>query len=54
MTIKRSDVEKIYEDKEWVIHKVGNDMLRITLFKDCHFVDEMFITKKMFEDDDEG
>ena len=46
-TIKNSDVENIYDDNEWVIDKIG-DKIRISYFKDFHFVDELFLTKENF------
>ena len=41
-------VERLYYDNDWTIDKIG-DKIKISLFKDFHFVDEIFITKEMFE-----
>lgn len=44
----------IYEDDHWIIEKIfetnANSQIRITCFKDNHYVDDMILTKKMFQD----
>lgn len=45
---EKQKVERIYYDNNWNIDKIG-DKIRISYFKDFHFVDEIFITKDMFE-----
>ena len=46
---------KIYEDDYWVIEKFyesdNNSQIRITYFRDNHFVDDLMLTSKMFEDE---
>ena len=41
-------VFRIYEDDDWVIDRVG-DSIRVSYFKDGHFVDEQLIRKEDFE-----
>lgn len=48
LQINKSKVERIYEDDDWVIDKVGDD-IRVSYFNDFHFVDEKLITKEQFE-----
>ena len=43
-------VKRLYEDDNWVIDKIG-DNIRVSYFKNSHFVDEQLITPKTFEDD---
>lgn len=40
-------VERLYYDNDWSIDKIG-DKIRISLFEDFHFVDELFLTKENF------
>lgn len=46
---------RIYEDDYWVIEKFyesdENSQIRITSFRDNHFVDDLMLTSKMFEDE---
>lgn len=46
--INRAKVERIYEDDDWVIDRVG-DNIRVSYFEDCHYVDEIIITKEQFK-----
>lgn len=48
-TIRPTKVFRIYEDDDWVIDRVG-DNIRVSYFKDNHFVDERLITKEELED----
>lgn len=43
-------MKTIYEDEEWTIQKVDND-IRITLFKNNHFVDDITLHKEDFFND---
>ena len=43
---------RIYEDDDWIIDKIG-DNIRISYFKDGHFVDEKIFTKQDFENNEE-
>lgn len=44
----KAKVERIYEDDDWVIDRVGGN-IRVSYFKDFHFVDERLLTKEEFE-----
>lgn len=48
-TIRPTKVFRIYEDDDWIIDRVG-DNIRVSYFKDNHFVDERLITKEELED----
>ncbi len=41
-------LRRIYEDDTWVIHE-RNGNLRITLFEDNHYVEEISITPEMMK-----
>ena len=47
-TPKKSKINRIYEDDNWVIDLVG-DRIRISYFEDCHFVDELILSKEYFK-----
>lgn len=47
-----SNVKKVYEDENWTIDIAG-DSVRVTYFRDNHFVDERIITKEEMENDTE-
>lgn len=46
-TNNKTKVKRIYEDENWIIDKIGEN-IRVSYFKDCHFVDEKIITKDEF------
>lgn len=43
----------IYEDEYWTIEIVNdndyNPMIRISSFEDCHFIDDLELTRQMFK-----
>lgn len=41
-------LKRIYEDNNWVIHERNGD-LRITLFEDNHYVEEISITPEIMK-----
>ena len=41
-------LKRVYEDDNWVIDE-RNGNLRITLFEDCHFVEEIVITPELMK-----
>ena len=47
---------RIYEDDDWVIEKFyesdENSQIRITCFRDNHFVDNLMLTSEMFKEED--
>lgn len=45
---KKPVVKRVYESSDWIIDLIDNE-IRISLFKDNHFVDEVFINKDNFE-----
>ena len=47
----KSKIERIYEDDDWIIDRVGEN-IRVSYFKNNHFVDEKLVTKKEFEEND--
>lgn len=44
---KKKKIDRIYEDENWVIDKIG-DRIRISYFEDYHFVDEKIISREDF------
>lgn len=47
--LPRMKVKRLYEDDTWVIDLVDGN-IRVSYFEDCHFVDEMMITKDSFKE----
>ena len=47
---KNNNITFIYDDDEWYIDKVG-DEIRISLFEDGHFKEELYISKEMMLSD---
>lgn len=45
---KKPVVKRVYESSDWTIDLI-DDEIRISLFNDNHFVDEVFINKDNFE-----
>ena len=45
---KESKIKRVYEDDTWVIDLIDGN-LRVSYFEDCHYVDEVTITKEQFE-----
>lgn len=41
-----SQLKRIYEDDTWTIDEISGN-LRITLFEDCHYVEEINLTPEM-------
>jgi hypothetical protein len=44
-----SKVNRIYEDNDWVIDLIG-DNVRVSYFEDGHFVDEIILSKEDFKE----
>lgn len=48
--------ERLYEDDNWVIeksyHHNDSSRIRISYFKNYHFVDDLELTEEMFKDED--
>lgn len=42
------ELKRVYEDDSWVIHE-RNGNLRITLFENCHYVEEINLTPEMMK-----
>lgn len=47
--ISAHKVKRIYEDDDFVIDKITGDSpaIRVSVFKDGHFVDEVFVWKEL-------
>lgn len=43
-----SKVKRIYEDDDWVIDLIDGKV-RVSYFEDCHYVDEIVLSKEYFE-----
>ena len=41
-------VKRIYEDDNWVIDLVDGN-IRVSYFENCHYVDEITVTKEYFK-----
>lgn len=50
-TLKKPKIQRIYGDDDFIIDIFPeNHIVRVSIFKDCHFVDEVFIRKEDYED----
>lgn len=50
---KKSKIQRVYEDDTWVVDLIDGN-LRVSCFEDCHYVDEITLTKKYFEERKHG
>lgn len=41
-----NELKQVYEDDNWVIQETNGNLI-ISLFKDCHYIDEILITPTM-------
>lgn len=49
--LKKPKIQRIYEDDDFIIELFPDEpMVRVSIFKDCHFQDEVFVRKKDYED----
>ena len=46
---KKSKIQRVYEDDTWVIDLIDGN-LRVSCFEDCHYVDEVTLTKECFKE----
>ena len=44
--LKQEKIKRIYEDDNFVIDLFAEDMVRVSIFTDGHFVDEVFVRKE--------
>lgn len=44
-----SKIKRIYEDNSWVIDLIDGK-IRVSYFEDCHFVDDIMISKDTFKE----
>lgn len=45
---KKSKIQRVYEDDTWVVDLIDGN-LRVSCFEDCHYVDEVTLTKEYFK-----
>ena len=46
---KKSKIQRVYEDDTWVIDLIDGN-LRVSYFEDCHFLDDVTLTKECFKE----
>lgn len=47
---KKEKIQRIYEDDNFIIDLFTDEpTVRVSIFKDCHFVDEVFVRKENYE-----
>ncbi|MDD5901733.1 MAG: hypothetical protein PUC73_12660 [Lachnospiraceae bacterium] len=46
---EKSKIKRVYEDDSWVIDLIDGKV-RVSYFEDCHFVDEIMISKDTFKE----
>ena len=47
---KRTKVQRVYEDDDWVIDLIDGN-IKVSYFEGNHFVDDIMITKEYFKDE---
>ena len=45
---KKSKIQRVYEDDTWIIDMIDGKV-RVSYFEDCHYIDEITITKEQFK-----